>query len=157
MKIYELFETALLERLNSVTTIQTKEWYNQQYERATVEKPFPRPAVYFELAPLVWKQLGNKVQSATAKLTLHHVVENYIDSPTEAFTLAQATYQSLTHEALITPDNTPITSPLVRTDSELIDRYTMLKVVKVQYEFELYDYSIVDPTTPVSPGFTINM
>lgn len=157
MKIYELFETALLERLNSVTAIQTKAWYNQQYERADQEKAFPRPAVFFELAPLIWKQLGNKVQSATAILTLHHVVENYIDSPTEAFTLAQSTYQSLTHEALIDSTNTPISSPMVRTDSELIDRFSMLKVVKVKYQFELYDYSIVDPTTSVSPGFTINM
>jgi hypothetical protein len=157
MKIYQLFETALMDRLNSVTQINTIAWYNQQYERADQEKAFPRPAVFFELAPLVWTQLGNKVQSATATLTLHHVVENYADSPSEAFTLAQATYQSLTHEALIDSTNTPISSPLVRTDSELIDRFNMLKVVKVQYQFELYDYSIIDPTIPVNANFIINV
>lgn len=156
MEVYNKFEIALLEWLNYVSDVQTKAWYNQQYENTDEEKAIVYPAVFFELGPLRWKQLGDKQQSATARLTLHHVINDYDDSPNNLFDLVQKVYNQLTHVGLNQLDQNPLTSEFVRTDSELVTRFKMLKVMKVDYTFELYDYSIVTPTTAVNATFQIN-
>lgn len=155
MKIYNDFETALKTRLTMAGVFKTMAWYNEQDENTDSEKAIAYPAVFYQLAPVDWHQLGNGHQSASAVLEITIVTHTLTDTPNIVFSLAEAAHKQLSGKALI-QDDVQLTTAMVRRRTDFYgNRFKMLKKARIEYLFELFDHNLTEPTTEVTASLNL--
>lgn len=148
--------TVLKARLKELTEVKKVDWYNEQYQNTEDEKATRYPAVYVEfLEPINWRQSGDKFQLADCTIKLHIVVYDILDSPLRTLQVAQAIFEHINSKGLYDGAK-QLTTELVRSSSSFPKRYNQLKVVEMNFDFEVFDVSGMPMVTPVSPTFIIN-
>lgn len=148
IEYYNALEALIKTNLNAIKTV---DWFNQQYTRTEEEKAIGYPAVYIEFEnPMAWHNGGNNMQYAKTSITIHLVCFDVKDAPNTSLSLANDLHKLINYKTLM-DGNEQLSSSLVRTQSELETDYDQLKVIKLNYDCTLYDYSTMPETTDVGP------
>jgi hypothetical protein len=135
---YNAIKTRINQRLN---TIKTVDWFNDQYNRYQETKAPILPAVYVEFAnPLQWETKGDGLQTAPAQITLHLVVFDLIEQAEPSLALASELHKIM-HRFKLKENNADLSTPLMRTSSEIDMPFDQLKVIKLSYDTTLFDTS----------------
>jgi len=152
--IYEVLKG----RLKAISSVKQVDWFNGQYNNMDDEKATKYPAVYVEfLDPINWVQSGNKFQHASVGIRLHCVLFDLLDSPLRTLTFSQAIYENINSKSLYDTNDFQLTTEMVRTATTFPKRYNQLKVVKMDFNCEVFDVTgmpIVEEVTNL--GFIIN-
>lgn len=152
MKIYEELDTAL-KALLSTTSAKTVEEFNDQYHHTETDNAKSYPAIYFEVMdPMTFTQAGNQYQQATTKLRMHCVVYDLLASKTKCVDFAQEVFKKLHQIKLYDASNTELSSELCRVNGSMPKRYKNLKVILIDFECEVFDYSTLPDTTLLPPN-----
>ncbi|MCT4559821.1 MAG: hypothetical protein N4A41_00435 [Crocinitomicaceae bacterium] len=119
--------------------------FNNQYEQYNQEKTRKFPHLFIEFpGEITWNEQSNKVQHAPAAEIVFHIVNMDLkDSPLPSMDLHNTLHDALNHHALIEND-IQISSSMTRIGTELVATYTQLKVLKIKYSLDLYDYRFID-------------
>lgn len=158
-QVYDALEAIITGiQSNGSNAFKKFDWYNEQYQNTEQEKATRYPVVYLEIIdPINWNQLGNDVQCANMRAMLHVIHYDVKDSPLELMDLSQLVYSALNRKCLWLPNNDQLSTSMVRYYTELPKRYSQLKVSKIGFEFEVYDYSNIPVTVPTgsAPGLVV--
>lgn len=157
MKIYkELDEQVIALAQAAGTPFKTIEAYNEQYQNTTKDDPKGYPALYFELLePINWIQSGNQYQHAPVRGRLHVVHFSLKTEKTGIHDLSQIAFTAFNQKALFTTPDNQITTEWVRVASSLPKRYRQLKVLTIDFEFNLMDRSGMQLWNQASVTFNI--
>jgi len=137
----------------NLTAIKHIDWYNGQYTRYEQVNATAFPALYIEFGnPLNWETHGNGLQVAVnAEIRFHLVLFDVNDNPEQQLQLAQQLHKLLhLHKINDISTGKQLSTPLMRTSSELITEFDQIKVVVLSYATALYDDSTMPQTTSVN-------
>lgn len=150
MKLDTEIDTAL-EAVLITTTAKTVEPFNDQYTNTQTEHAKAYPAVYPEVMdPVTYSQGGNAYQQARMRVRFHCVVHDIKTTKAAINTFAQEVFMKLHQLKLYDTVGRELTSEMVRIVSNKPKRYSNLKVLTIDFEFEAYDYSTL-PTNLSGP------
>lgn len=145
--MYTPWYNALKTQIQAKTSVfKLIDMFNNQYEQYEQEKARKFPHLFIEFpGEIRWNEQSNKVQNAPDTELIFHIVNMDLkDSPLPSMDLHNTLHQALNHHALI-EQNIQISSSMMRIGTELVSSYTQLKVLKIKYSLDLYDYRFVDP------------
>lgn len=157
MKIYQELDTQAIALVQAATTpFKTIEAYNEQYQNTTKDDAKGYPALYLELLePINWVQSGNQLQMATVRTRLHVVHFTLKTEKTGIHELAQTAFEVFNQKALFIAPDKQLTTEWVRVASSLPKRYRQLKVLTIDFEFNLIDRSGMQLWNQANVGFVI--
>lgn len=147
--IYKTLKAKFEEQLRLIPAVKSVDWYNEQYMHTESEQVEAYPAVYIEIMdPVNWITAGDKMQHATVSVRLHVVMDTLSVSPEPVMDLTQTIFLQINDKAF-DENAVEITSRWIRIATDFPKRYRKLKVMKVVFEAEVYDFVAMDALTPV--------
>jgi hypothetical protein len=158
MIVYERLDVATKQHIEQLSsTFKTVEPFNDQYTNTENEDAKLYPACYFELMePVNWKQYLNNWQSATVRMRFHVVVFDIKRTKTDLHSASQLLFQLTQNATIPELDGSQLTGEFMRVASTVPKRYKQLKVITMDFEFELYDKSAIPNFQQVSnTAFTV--
>jgi len=156
MKVYQDWDDSTSVSASQLAGIfKTIEPYNEQYQNTTKDDAKGYPALYFELLePINWTQAGNGYQTARVRSKMHVVSHSLSRTKQSIHSISQNVLENFSNKRLFI-DSTEIqlTTEWVRVASSLPKRFNNLRVVIIDFEFDLIDTSLM-PNLTGAPGET---
>lgn len=156
MNVYSELDTAIQAKLVELTSLKKVEPYNNQYQNTEKDDPKPYPAVYYELLePVNWQDAGNDWQTAQIRARMHVVVFDVKRTKNDIHAIGQEVFVKMENVTLLGTGGYILTSKWTRVSSSLQKRYKQLKVITIDFEFEIFDSSSIAVLGTQQVGFTV--
>lgn len=154
--IYQKLYNAIEAILQTVGSVKTVDWFNDQYTNTEEENAKGYPAAYIDLTtPTGWSDASQGMQVGDMYITIHVVEFSLREKPAVVLPIANAVYKAL-HRKPLFDGSDQLTTDLVRSGTELVRRSTNLKVFKIEFNTHVFDIEALDQAaSTIAPG-TVN-